>query len=109
MKVYAEFHGNIPTKDIGKRLREIVKIEKKDFKIMTGYGSSTGLCASKQAALKSLSKMKKEGLIKDFLPGEIKYQVLNSTSQFYNAKIEYSNQIKNDPDFGNEGIVFIFI
>ena len=43
MNLYTEFHGSIPQKDIGKRLREIVKKETKYFKIMTGYGSTTGL------------------------------------------------------------------
>ncbi|CDC71359.1 unknown [Staphylococcus sp. CAG:324] len=109
MNLYTEFHGSIPQKDIGKRLREIVKKETKYFKIMTGYGSTTGSCSSKQAAIKSLFKMKNEGLIRDFLPGEVRYEPLTSASPYYKAKMEYGNQIKNDSDYGNEGIVFIFI
>lgn len=53
--------------------------------------------------------MKNEGLIRDFLPGEVRYEPLTSASPYYKAKMEYGNQIKNDSDYGNEGIVFIFI
>lgn len=109
MKTYDEFHGNIELTKIGKILRNIVKTEKDNFKILTGYGSNTGNSKSKIAAIKSLRKMKKEGLIKGFLPGEVKYSILYNNSEYYETKLEYSKLISNDKDYGNEGIIFVFI
>lgn len=109
MKTYKEFHGDIPSTNVGKRLREIVKIEKSSFKILTGYGSTTNSAKSKQAAIKSLNKMKKEGLIKGFLPGEVKFKLLKENDSFYEDKIKFQNDIMNDSDYGNEGIIFIFM
>ena len=109
MKTYKQFHGEILISDIGKELRTIAKREKSDFKIMTGYGSLSGTSQSKIAAIKSLSKMKKEGLIKDFFPGEVKSQVLLPTSQYYEVKLTYEKQIKSDSDYGNDGIIFVFL
>lgn len=109
MKVYREFHGDIRKEDIGKVLRDIVKKEKENFKILTGYGSTSTVSVSKIYALKSLKKMKKEGLIKGYLPGEVKYSSLTEKSDLYENKMRFSKFIKNDCDFGNEGIVYIFI
>lgn len=71
MKPYTEFHGGIEVKNIGKRLREICKKEKM-FKIMTGYGSSSGVSLSKNSAIKSLSKMKKKELLRNFFREKLK-------------------------------------
>ncbi len=109
MKTYNEFHGDLPITDIGKRLREIVRIEKKSFKILTGYGSTSIYSKSKQAAIKSLIKMKKEGLIKGFLPGEVKFKILTEKDNYYEDKLNFGNMIKNDSDYGNEGIIFIIV
>ena len=109
MNIYKEFHGEIEISSIGKRLREIVKQEKKSFKILTGYGSTSKKSKSKEAALKSLSKMKKENLIKGFLPGEVKYKLLSKNDNFYEDKMNYADTIKNDPDYGNDGIIFVFV
>ena len=109
MRMYDEFHGELEITNIGKRLRQIVKTEKASFKIMTGYGSTGITSKSKQATIKSLNKMKSEGLIKGFIPGEVKYQALKETEMFYYDKIQYQSIIKNDSDYGNEGIIFIFI
>lgn len=109
MKTYTQFHGEIEIRQIGKALRHIVKTERNHFKVLTGYGSTCGSSASKQAVIKSLIKMKKEGLIKGFLPGEIKYQIIDEKSYLYNDKIAFFNLIKSDDDFGNEGIIFVFI
>lgn len=109
MKTYQEFHGDILLTEIGKRLREIVKSEKKSFKIMTGYGASSGLSKSKHAALKSLTNMKKSGLIKGFFPGEVKSMLLTEKSVFYESKLNYEKLVKHDADYGNEGIVFIIV
>lgn len=109
MKTYKDFHGDIPKTEIGKRLREILKIEKKSFKILTGYGSTTGKSTSKQAALSSLSRMKKEGLIIGYIPGEVKHQLLTETSSFYQMKQQFETILKTDSDYGNDGIIFIFV
>lgn len=109
MKIYNQFHGDIEINNVGKELRTIVKKEKDNFKILTGYGSTCGTSKSKQAVMKSLNKMKKEGLIKGYLPGEIKYQLINDNSYLFEDKMKYSHIIKNDSDFGNEGIIFVFV
>ena len=113
MRVYEEFHGDIRGKDIGSELRRIVfevkKTKEKIFKILTGYGSTSGKSVSKNAALKSLKRMKSEGIINGYLPGEVKSQLLNETSPFYDDKLKYANIIKNDKDYGNDGIIFIFL
>lgn len=109
MKTYREFHGETLITDIGKRLREIVKQEKTSFKILTGYGSTSTYSKSKQAAIKSLRKMKSEGLIKGFLPGEVKTKLLKQDDYFYEDKLKFGNDLRNDPDYGNDGIIFIFV
>ena len=106
MKTYTEFHGKIPIKDIGKRLRDIVRTTKTSFKILTGYGSTGTASKSKFAAITSLNKMKKEGLIKAFLPGEVLTKLLTSNDPYYEDKQRYQSIIKNDPDYGNDGIIF---
>ena len=108
MKTYTEFHGEIDISNIGKRLRLISKSEV-CFKILTGYGASSYQSKSKQSALNSLSKMKKEGIISGYLPGEIAYQVLGETSIYYDTLLRYINIIKNDPDYGNDGVIFVFV
>ena len=108
MNTYRQFHGEIPISEIGKELRAIARSEKSNFKIMTGYGSSGGKSQSKFAALKSLRNMKKEGLIKDYLPGEVRSQALLPSSPHYEAKLIYEQQIKSDSDYGNEGIIYVF-
>lgn len=109
MKTYTEFHGKIPIKDIGKRLRDIVRTTKTSFKILTGYGSTGTASKSKFVAITSLNKMKKEGLIKGFLPGEVLTKLLTSNDPYYEDKQRYQSIIKNDPDYGNDGIIFIFV
>jgi hypothetical protein len=111
MRTYDQFHGQILISDIGKTLREISKKEKTHFKVMTGYGSTTGQSQSKIAVLKSLRLMKKEGLIKGFLPGEVKNHVLFPSSPYYiyvEDKLNYETVILKDIDYGNPGVVFIF-
>ncbi len=109
MKTYTEFHGQIPPQDIGRRLRDIVKKEKTSFKIMTGYGASSGQSNSKKAALSSLRNMKKQGLISAYLPGEVKHHLLKESSSYYPTKMLYETQIRDDKDYGNDGIIYVFI
>ena len=47
----------IPKQERIQKAEEIAKKENGCFKIMTGYGSTTGSCSSKQAAIKSLTKI----------------------------------------------------
>ena len=53
--------------------------------------------------------MKSEGLIKAYLPGEIKYKLIDSKSEYYFDKLKYIKIIKDDKDFGNEGIIYVFL
>ena len=105
MVTYRQFHGEIPINYIGKELREILKYEKNDFKVLTGYGSKSGVSLSKNVAIKSLVNLKKEGKILGFLPGEVKYDIFN----YYEDKMNFLNRIKKDSDFGNEGIIYVFL
>lgn len=109
MKTYTEFHGNILISNIGKELRNIAKKEKTAFKVLTGYGSTTGYSKSRSAVLKSLASMKKEGIIKGYFPGEIKLQLLTDKSPYYDSKVNYESIVKSDFDYGNEGIIFVFV
>ena len=86
MKTYREFHWETPITDIGRRLREIVRTEKSSFKKLTGYGSTSNSSKSRQAAIKSLTKMKSEGLINGFLPGKVKSKLLKQNDYFYEEK-----------------------
>ena len=111
MKTYKEFHGQIQLSDIGKQLRVIAKSEKSSFKVMTGYGSESGSSKSKEAVLKSLSNMVKEGMIKGYLPGEVKDHLITPTSKlsrYLEDKLKFESLIKKDLDYGNTGIVFVF-
>ena len=67
MKTYDQFHGEVDIKDIGKELRIIIS-KGENFKILTGYGSTSYTCKSKTAALKSLANLKKVGLLRDSSP-----------------------------------------
>ncbi|MCK9493771.1 MAG: hypothetical protein M0Q00_05335 [Acholeplasmataceae bacterium] len=108
MKTYDIFHGYTLISEIGKELRKIIINEKSSFKILTGYGSKTGFSKSKQAALRSLAKIKKEGLIKGYFPGEVKDQLLSESSPYYDSKIQFEASVRKDKDYGNDGIIFIF-
>jgi len=105
------FHGTLPQEEIGKELRNIARTTKRDFKVLTGYGSQTGRCKSKEMVYKALRKMMKEGLIKAFLPAEAFPNILWTTDEFYEAKVGYSRRISKDHDArsGNEGITFVFV
>ena len=107
MKIYDEFHGETQINAIGKRLREIVKIEKRSFKVVTGHGSSTGVSRSKSAALRSLGKMKKEGLVKGFFPGDSVN--ISKKDQYYQDRQTFSGLVNGDKDYFNPGIIFVFV
>ena len=106
-----DFHGNIPPDEVGKELRSIVRKTGTDFKVLTGYGSHNGICRSKEKALKSLRRMRREGLIKGFLPAEFFTEIVYSSDEFYDAKMNYRHRIERDRDarYGNEGVIFVFV
>lgn len=110
MKLY-DFHGTIPEKEIGKELRMIARGSKEDFKILTGYGSTTEICKSKAMAIKSLRKMRQEGIIKAFLPAETFTNLLWDNDEFYDVKMVYQKRIIGDKDarIGNDGVIFVFV
>ena len=56
-----------------------------------------------------LTKMKKDGIIKAFLPGEVLTKLLTDKDYFYIDKLKYQNVIKGDKDIGNDGIIFVFV
>ena len=109
MKTY-NIYGNILISEVGKELRRIIKFEKTAFKVLTGYGSKTGVSQSKNAALKSLRKMKKENLIDGYIVGDsLKKLLTDPNSDEYEAKMKYERRLRNDKDYGNPGIIFVFV
>lgn len=109
MKTY-DIHGTIEISEIGKEIRRICKIEKTSFKLLTGYGASSGISKSKIAAKKSLAKLKKEKIVKDYFSGDVLASLqTNEDSYEYYIKTEYSQRLKNDKDFGNDGKIFVFL
>jgi hypothetical protein len=108
MKTY-DFHGSIEINNIGKEIRKICKVEKVSFKLLTGYGSSSGVSKSKNAAMKSLSKLRREGIIKDYFSGDVLSKLQTQVDSYeYQVKNRYLQQLKNDKDFGNDGIIFVY-
>jgi hypothetical protein len=108
MKIY-DFHGSIDTTDIGKEIRKICREERISFKLLTGYGSSGGFSKSKNAAMRSLGKLKREGVVRDYFSGDVLERLhTNINSYEYKVKNKYIEKLKNDNDFGNDGIIFVF-
>lgn len=109
MKTY-DLHGTVDISEIGKEIRKICKLEKTSFKLLTGYGSTSGLSKSKNAAFKSLAKLRKENIVKDYFSGNVLSTLqTNHESYEYYVKNVYAQKFKNDQDFGNDGIIFVFL
>ena len=108
MRTYSQFHGEIPVHYIGKELR-VIAAKKQAFKIITGYGSNTGQSLSKNAALKSLRRMRREGVIKDYIPGEMVTElIINSADYYLTVRYKYWAELSKDRDKGNDGVIFVF-
>ncbi len=108
MTTYKQFHGEVPIDMIGKELRLIVA-RHESFKILTGYGSTYGHCKSKTAALKSLGRMWREGLIKGYIPAEkVTELIMDPHDNYLKVKMQYWSILKNDRDRGNNGIIYVF-
>jgi hypothetical protein len=78
----------------------------KIIKIIHGYGS-TGVGGSIKKMVHSyLKRIKNEGIIKDYLPGEATKELMG----FDQTIVKYKLYIKGDSDFkrGNPGITYIF-
>lgn len=78
----------------------------KIIKVIHGYGS-TGVGGSIKKMVHSyLKRIKSEGIIKDFLPGEAVKELMG----FDQTITKYRAYIKDDHDFkiGNPGITYIF-
>ncbi|MCQ2554348.1 MAG: hypothetical protein MJ171_01695 [Clostridia bacterium] len=109
MKQY-DFHGSIPIDQIGKELRAIA-MRRENFKILTGYGSTSGVSRSKDAALKSLKNMRAQGIIKAYLPAEKCTELLSHGDPYLEIKQRYKDVLSQDRDarIGNDGIIFVFV
>jgi hypothetical protein len=108
MKTY-DLHGSVQLTEIGKEIRRICREERTAFKLLTGYGSTSGISKSKSTAMKSLNKIKKEGLIKDYFSGDVLSKLQTNVDSYeYHIKNNYFQKLKNDKDFGNDGIIFVF-
>ena len=105
-----DFHGSVPIDTIGKELRNIA-LRKENFKILTGYGSTSGVSKSKDAALRSLRNMKSQGLIKGYLPAEKCTELLSHGDPYLEIKQRYKDILSSDRDarIGNDGIIFVFV
>src|SRR6266851_3917975 len=104
--------AGLPTLDEARRLvideitqtkREGVKV----LKVIHGYGSSgTGgkLCVGLR---KSFGLRRKEGIIKDFIPGEV-FSIFNDTVL---NLLEVVPELRGDPDLGatNEGVTILWV
>jgi len=109
MRTY-DFHGSIELTEIGKEIRRICAEESISFKLLTGYGSSSGVSKSKVAAMKSLSKLKREGVVKDYFSGDVLSKLQTYVNSYeYQVKTEYAQKLKKDNDFGNDGVIYVFM
>src|SRR6266404_386040 len=104
--------AGLPTLDEARRLviEEIKRAKRegvKVLKVIHGYGSSgTGgkLCIGLR---KSFGLRKKEGIIKDFIPGE-DFSIFNETVL---NLLEAVPELRGDPDLGttNEGVTILWL
>lgn len=104
--------AGMPTVEIGqKRLYfEITTAKRlgiKALKVIHGYGSSGVGGRLKKGILEYLAAKKKEGFIKDFVPGE-DWSIFNQAARDI---IEQCNDLRMDSDLGNSnlGITIVLI
>ena len=104
--------ASFPTLDEARRLviDEIKSAKRKGIrvlKIIHGYGSSGKggtLCTGLR---KSFGLRKKEGVIKDFIPGE-DFSIFNNTTL---SLLETVSELRGDPDLNvtNEGVTILWL
>lgn len=109
LPVYDQFHGNVPIHLIDSLLRDYARKHTNPFKILTGYGASTGSCRSRNAALRSLQQMQEAGLIDGYIPGGSVAELYPFEGiPYYEVQKKYWEILKTDPDRDNHGVIFIF-
>lgn len=114
MKACATFNveAGFPTLDEARRLvsDEIKDAKRKGIralKIIHGYGSSGKGGALCTGLRKSFGLRKKEGVIKDFIPGE-DFSIFNNTTL---SLLEAVPELRGDPDLNatNEGVTVLWL
>ena len=107
-----DIEAGMPTVDIGtkKLYLEIVTARKqcvKVLKVIHGYGSSGVGGRLKKGILEYLAVKKKEGFIKDYVPGD-SWDIFNSSARDI---ITQFSELKNDRDLGrcNPGITIVLL
>jgi len=102
----------MPRVDMGiKRLYlEIITAKHKRIKVLKiihGYGSSGKGGSLRKGVLEYLSKKKKEGFIKEYIPGE-NWDIFNEATR---KALDVYRELKNDKDLGkmNLGITMVFL
>lgn len=108
----ANVKADLPTlEEARRRVLEEIKQAKRDglrvLKIVHGYGSSGKggkLCIGLR---RSFGLRKKEGVIKDFVPGE-DFSIFNNTTL---KLLEAAPELAGDPDLDavNEGVTFLWL
>jgi hypothetical protein len=104
--------AGMPTLDEARRLviEEIRRAKREGaraMKVIHGYGSSGKGGALCVGLRKSFGLRKKEGVIKDFIPGE-DFSIFNPTVL---ALLESTSDVRGDPDLNNtnEGITILWL
>jgi hypothetical protein len=104
--------ANLPTVDEARRLvMEEIRRAKREririLKVIHGYGSSGKGGALCVGLRKSFKLRKKEGVIRDFVPGE-DFSIFNATVL---AMLEAAPDLRGDPDLNatNEGVTVIWL
>lgn len=104
--------ADLPTlEEARKRLSAATKEARREgcraLKIIHGYGSSGKGGVLKIGLRKSLLLRKKEGAIKDFIPGE-DFSIFNQTTL---DLLEAVPQLRGDPDLNalNEGVTLVWV
>jgi hypothetical protein len=104
--------ADLPTVDEARRMviAEIKRAKREGarvLKVIHGYGSSGKGGAICIGLLKSFRLRKKEGVIKDFIPGE-DFSIFNATTLLL---LEAVPELRGDPDLNatNEGVTVLWL
>jgi hypothetical protein len=107
-----DIEAGMPTVDIGTRMLylEIVTAKRqrvKVLKVIHGYGSSGVGGRLKKGVLEYLAGKKKEGFIKDYVPGD-SWDIFNSAVRDIITRF---SEMRNDRDLGNcnPGITIVLL
>jgi hypothetical protein len=107
MKTFDFHDSGILVSEVGARIRklinECVSKNEKYLVLNTGYGSTSGICKTKEGAINSLRKCKKEKIIIDFFPGN------PQLGSLFSETLELYKKNFNSRDLQNDGFIFIII